>query len=77
VYRVTIQATSIYDNNWKVIVAGNWSPGAPPQLENQILSVKVVDALFDVKPSEKDFSGRNQVQDGDTLYAVVFRKLSR
>ena len=74
-YRVTIQATSAHENNWKVVTAGNWSPGEPPQLEIQILPVEIVNALFNFLPAEGDFSGRKQVQEGDTLYAVVFRKL--
>jgi hypothetical protein len=45
-----------------------------PQLE-QTLSAEVVEALFSVSPSEN--SGRNQVQLGDDLYAMVFRKISK
>ena len=75
-YKVTIQATPVDENNWKVVADGNWTPGLPPQLDNQILPVAVVEALFNVIPSEEDISGRNQVQEGDTIYAVVFRRLS-
>ncbi len=42
-----------------------------------ILSAEVVAELFNVTPSTSDSSGRNQIQHGDTLYAVVFRRLSR
>jgi hypothetical protein len=54
--------------------SGTWTPGQQPQLE-QTLSAEVVEALFNVTPSEN--SGRNQVQIGDTLYAMVFRRISR
>jgi hypothetical protein len=57
-----------------VVGSGTWTPGQQPQLE-QTLSAEVVEALFNVSPLEK--SGRNQVQLGDTSYAVVFRKISR
>jgi hypothetical protein len=48
-----------------------------PQLPQNDLSTEVLEALFNVIPSETDKSGRNQVQLGETLYAVVFRRLSR
>jgi hypothetical protein len=48
-----------------------------PQLEGEILPANVVEALFNITPSATDQSGRNQVQDGDTFYAVVFRRLSK
>jgi hypothetical protein len=76
-YKVTIQATPINESNWKVVAAGTWKPGEQPQLEEHILSAEVLEELFDVTPSESDPSGRNQIQCGDTLYAVVFRRLSR
>jgi hypothetical protein len=76
-YKVTIQATPAGQSDWRVVTAGTWTPGQPPQLEDQILPAKVVEALFNITPSAMDESGRNQVQDGDTFYAVVFRRLSR
>jgi hypothetical protein len=75
-YKVTIQATPVGENNWSVVTTGMWNPGEPPQLE-EILPANVVKALFNITPSATDESGRNQVQDGDTAYAVVFRRLSR
>jgi hypothetical protein len=75
-YRVTIQSTPINESNWKVVAAGTWKPGGP-QLEEHILSAEVVAELFNVIPSATDKSGRNQIQCSDTLYAVVFRRLSR
>jgi hypothetical protein len=76
-YKVTIQATSVQRIDWKVVGSGSWNPGQQPQLEDQILSAEVLAGLFSVTPAPTDNSGRNQVQFGDTLYAVVFRKLSR
>jgi hypothetical protein len=76
-YKVTIQATPAGENNWSVVTTGTWIPGRPPQLTDQMLSAKIVDALFNVTPSAMDKSGRNQVQDDDTFYAVVFRRLSK
>lgn len=75
-YKVTIQATPVQAENWKVVAAGTWTPGLPPQLDNPI-PPDVIEALFNVTPSATDRSGRNQVQDKDTTYAVVFRRLSR
>ena len=74
VYKVTIQATPVGADQWKVVASGTWTPGQQPQLE-QTLSAEVVEALFNVSPSEK--SGRNQVQLGDIFYAMVFRRISR
>ena len=76
-YKVTIQSTPVGESNWSVVTTGTWNPGEPPQLAEEILPAKVVDALFNVTPSATDKSGRNQVQDRDTGYAVVFRRLSR
>jgi hypothetical protein len=76
-YKVTIQSTPVTESNWKVIATGTWTPGQQPQLAEQILPAEVVEALFNVNPSATDESGRNQVQCGDTFYAVVFRRLSR
>jgi hypothetical protein len=76
-YKVTIQATRAVESNWKVVTAGTWTPGEPPQLAGETLPANVVEALFNITPSATDKSGRNQMQDGDTLYAVVFRRLSR
>ena len=68
VYKVTIQATPATADAWKVVASGTWTPGQQPQLE-QILSAEVVEALFNVSPSEN--SGRKQVQLGEMLYAMV------
>ena len=76
-YKVTIQATPAGESNWSVVTTGRWTPGKPPQLEDEILSANIVDALFNITPSATDKSGRNQMQDGDTCYAVVFRKLPK
>jgi hypothetical protein len=76
-YKVTIQATPAGESNWSVVTTGRWTPGQPPQLAEEILPATVVEALFNITPSATDQSGRNQVQDGDTFYAVVFRKLSK
>jgi hypothetical protein len=75
-YKVTIQATPIAGIDWRVVTVGTWTPGQPPQLD-QVLSNEVLEALFNITPSATDKSGRNQIQHGDTLYAVVFRRLSR
>ena len=56
------------------MASGTWTPGQQPQLE-QILSAEVVEALFNVSPSEN--SGRNQVELGNTSYAMVFRRISK
>jgi hypothetical protein len=74
VYKVTIQATPVTADTWKVVASGTWTLGQQPQLE-QTLSAEVVEVLFNVSPSEN--SGRNQVQLGDMLYAVVFRRISK
>ncbi len=76
-YKVTIQATPASKIDWKVVASGRWTPGQQPQLAEETLSSEVLGELFNVTPSETDQSGRNQIQCGDTLYAVVFRKLSR
>jgi hypothetical protein len=76
-YKVTIQATPVKVIDWRVVTAGTWTPGQRPQLADQILPAEVLEALFNVTPSATDKSGRNQVQFGDTLYAVVFRRLLR
>ena len=76
-YKVTIQATPVKVSDWRVVTTGTWTPGQPPQLDDQILPAEVVEALFNVTPSATDPSGRNQIQCGDMLYAVVFRRLSR
>ncbi len=74
VYKVTIQETPVGADQWKVVASGTWTPGQQPQLE-QTLSAEVIEALFNVIPSES--SGRKQVQLGDTLYAMVFRRISK
>jgi hypothetical protein len=76
-YKVTAQATSINRVDWKVVATGTWTPGQQPQLEEHVLPVEVLEELFNVTPSPADSSGRNEIQRGDTLYAVVFRRLSR
>ena len=76
-YKVTIQETPLAESNWRVVATGTWTPGQQPQLDEHILPAEVIEALFNVSPSATDVSGRNQVQFGDTLYAVVFRRLSR
>ena len=75
-YRITIQATPIEASDWKVVASGTWTPGQQPQLVDEILPADVLEGLFNVIPSPSDKSGRNQVQCGDMLYAVVFRRLS-
>jgi hypothetical protein len=76
-YKVTIQATHIEKIDWKVVAAGTWIPGQQPQLEDQILSAEVLEALFNVTLSPTDNLSRNEIQSGDELYAVVFRRLLR
>jgi hypothetical protein len=76
-YKVTIQETAVKLSDWKVVAAGTWTPGQRPQLDDQIVPIEVLDELFNVTPSATDRSGRNQIQRGDMLYAVVFRRLSR
>jgi hypothetical protein len=44
-YKVTIQATPAGESNWSVVTTGRWTPGKPPQLEDEILSANVVDAV--------------------------------
>ena len=75
-YKVTIQEAGVTLSDWKVVASGTWTPGQRPQLDDQIVSSEVLDQLFDVTPSATDRSGRNQIQRGDMLYAVVFRRLS-
>jgi len=77
-YKVTIQETPVVEKlNWRVVASGTWTPGQQPQLDEHALSTDVIEALFDVRPSATDESSRNQVQCGETLYAVVFRRLSK
>jgi hypothetical protein len=76
-YKVTIQARPVKEGDWKVVATGTWTPGQQPQLADEILPAEVIGALFNVTPSPTDKSGRNEIQCGDTLYAVVFRRLSR
>jgi hypothetical protein len=76
-YKVTIQATPTAKIDWKVVAAGRWTPGRPPELAEQNFPADVLQELFNVTPSPTDPSGRNQIQRGDTLYAVVFRRLLR
>jgi hypothetical protein len=60
-----------------VVASGTWTPGQQPQLAEQTLPAEVVEMLFNVSPSAMVKSGRNQVQLGETFYAVVFRRLSK
>jgi hypothetical protein len=76
-YKVTIQARPIKEGDWRVVASGTWTPGEQPQLADQVLPAEVMETLFNVTPSPTDKSGRNQVECGDMLYAVVFRRLSR
>ena len=75
-YKVTIQETPVSKIDWKVVASGHWTPGQPPQLAEQSLSAEVLQELFNVTPSRLNQSGRNQIQNGDRLYAVVFRRLT-
>ncbi len=76
-YKVTVQETPVAETNWRVVASGTWTPGQQPQLAEHTLPAEVVETLFDVTPLETDKSGRNQVQHGETFYAVVFRRLSK
>jgi GAF domain-containing protein len=76
-YKVTIQSTPAKQIVWKVAASGRWTPGQPPQLAKHLLSAEVLNELFNVTPSETDQSGRNQIQCGDTLYGVVFRRIPK
>ena len=76
-YKVTIQATPAEESNWSVVTTGTWTPGQAPQLADEILPANVIEALFNITPSAADKSGRNQMQDGDAFYAVVFRRRSK
>ena len=76
-YKVTVQATPAAESNWRVVASGTWTPGQQPQLAEQTLPAEVVETLFNVSPSATAKSGRNQVQFGETFYAVVFRRLSK
>jgi hypothetical protein len=76
-YKVTIQATPISKIDWKVVAAGHWTPGQPPELAEQGLAAELLEELFTVTPQPSEQSCRNQIRCGDTLYAVVFRRLLR
>jgi hypothetical protein len=73
VYRVTIQA-KVSGEVWKVVTVGTWTPGQVPQLVGQSLSAQIVEALFNIRPEADEKSGRNEIQDLETSYAVVFRR---
>ena len=73
-YKVTIQSTPAGESNWRVVTTGTWTPGQPPHLADEVLSSSVVELLFNISPAAIEKSGRNQVQEGDTFYAVVFRR---
>jgi hypothetical protein len=64
-------------NIWQVVASGAWTPGREPKLDEHVLPAAVVEALFNVSPSPTDASGRNEIQFGDTSYAVVYRRLSK
>jgi hypothetical protein len=74
-YKVTIQARPVKEGDWKVVASGIWTPGEQPQLGDEILPAEVLETLFNVIPSATDKSGRNEVQCGDMLYAVVLKTL--
>ncbi len=76
-FKVTIQATAVQENNWHVVATGTWSPGQQPELGDETLPVDVVATLFAVTPAATDRSSRNEVRHGDTAYAVVFRRVKR
>jgi hypothetical protein len=57
------------------VAAGTWNAGQQPQLAEHTLPAEVLEALFNVTPSPTDNLSRNEIQFGDTLYAVVFRRL--
>lgn len=76
-FKVTIQATPIGVTDWKVVATGTWNPGLPPELDDDLLPAEVTRELFQVAPAPADKSGRNQIQSGDKLYAVVYRNLAR
>jgi hypothetical protein len=76
-YQVTIQATTVRGMDWKVVATGRWTAGRGPLLAEHTVSADVLENLFHLTPSATDQLLRNQIQSGDTLYAVVFRKLSR
>jgi hypothetical protein len=71
-YKVTIQATPVEKIDWKVMASGRWTPGEQPELGEEGLPAEVLAELFNVILSPADPSGRNQIQFGDTFYAVVF-----
>lgn len=75
-FKVTIQATPIGVTDWKVVATGTWTPGLAPELDNNLLP-EVTRELFQVTPAATDKSGRNQIESGDKLYAVVYRNLAR
>ena len=75
-YKITVQSTPINESNWQVVGSGLWTPGQQPQLD-KTLSADVLRELFHVTPPAMAQSSRNQIRCGDTLYAVVFRRLSR
>ena len=77
-YKVTVQSTPVVEKPvWRVVASGTWTPGQQPQLDEQTLPAEVIEALFNVSPLATVKSGRNQVQFGETFYAVVFRRLSK
>ena len=77
-YKVSVQSTPVAEKpEWRVVATGTWTPGQQPQLDEQTLPAEVIVALFNVNPLAAVKSGRNQVQCGETLYAVVFRRLSK
>jgi hypothetical protein len=77
VFKVTIQATAVQENNWHVVSTGTWTPGQKPELGEETLPAEVVATLFAVIPAPTDKSGRNEIRLGDTAYAVVFRRFKK
>jgi hypothetical protein len=49
-YKVTIQTTPAGESNWRVVTTGTWSQGERPQLADEILPPKIVEALFNITP---------------------------
>jgi hypothetical protein len=76
-YKVIIQSTPVGESNWRVVTTGMWNPGEPPRLAEEILPANVVESTVQHHTFGNESIRANQMQDGDTLYAVVFRRLSR
>jgi hypothetical protein len=57
------------------VASGRWTPGSYQDSPDKPSPTIVLEDLFNVTPPATDQPGRNQMQYGDTLYAVVFRRL--